>query len=410
MKIKITTTILITLLLFTLFFYQSCKKEENKEPLCRITSPSRGDNYEQGETVPIFVDAEGRDANLGEIRFYINNQGVGSAKQPPYSYKWVTNKLEVDTGTYKIKAEAIDLSGNKSSDELNIHIKPGGAPPKAEFASNLKHVTATRIVTFYDRSIYEPTTWKWYFGDGSTSTKQKPTHTYSLEGNYDVSLTVYNKYGKDSITKKQLIRVYPNPPKFENLNPCDWNNDTIFTDQRDDQVYRQTQIGNQCWMAENLNYNLHYTQGEYTCYDTDISNCAVYGKMYDWNSLMQGAGGSSNNPSGVQGICPEGWHVPSNNEWLEMIEYIGGLGSKTKLMETGSAHWEDPQNADNYYGFTALPGGGNTTSGYAGIKKMAIFWTSDTYTWGIIDDIEEIHNSNANGFTHNDYSLRCIKN
>lgn len=85
-----------------------------------------------------------------------------------------------------------------------------------------------------------------------------------------------------------------------------------FVDARDAQVYRTTKIGTQTWMAENLSFDAG--TGSY-CYGDVPANCKNYGRLYTWGVAMGGGESSNANPSGVQGICPEEWHMPSNGEW-----------------------------------------------------------------------------------------------
>jgi hypothetical protein len=88
-----------------------------------------------------------------------------------------------------------------------------------------------------------------------------------------------------------------------------------FKDGRDQQVYKAACIGDQIWMAQDLNYNV---AGSY-CYDNNADNCETYGRLYKWEAAMAGAGSSAANPSGVQGVCPSGWHLPSHFGMAEII-------------------------------------------------------------------------------------------
>src|SRR5690554_3287163 len=137
---------------------------------------------------------------------------------------------------------------------------------------------------------------------------------------------------------------------------------TSFTDSRDGNVYKTVTIGNQVWMAENLKYlpsvnNLSEdsqdTPGYYVSdYDgTDVTaakataNYTTYGVLYNWPAAMN--------------ACPTGWHLPSDAEWTELTDYLGGEGvAGGKLKEIGTTHWNTPNtDATNETGFTALPGG-----------------------------------------------------
>ena len=87
--------------------------------------------------------------------------------------------------------------------------------------------------------------------------------------------------------------------------PIGWNesiNYSVIVDQRDGKIYRATKIGNRKWMAENLNYS-----GAGKCYRDENAYCEVYGRLYTWYDL----GIDSIND---RGICPSGWHVPSDKE------------------------------------------------------------------------------------------------
>jgi uncharacterized protein (TIGR02145 family) len=102
-------------------------------------------------------------------------------------------------------------------------------------------------------------------------------------------------------------------------------------DTRDGQVYATTIIGMQTWMAENLNFEP--ASGSF-CYNDSIKNCDTYGRLYTWAAAMGGAP-SSSTPSGVQGVCPEGWHVPSDVEWEKLAKYVAKeTGLTGKLRDT----------------------------------------------------------------------------
>ncbi|MGB4850216.1 MAG: FISUMP domain-containing protein, partial [Saprospiraceae bacterium] len=127
--------------------------------------------------------------------------------------------------------------------------------------------------------------------------------------------------------------------------------DTL-TDTRDGQKYPTVCIGKQTWMARNLNYN---APGSVT-YDNNPSNGTIYGRLYNFNTIMQGAASTNANPSGVKGICPLGWHVPSDEEFTDLFLTLDAQGGG-KLKSTSSL-WNSPNlGATNSSGFSALPGG-----------------------------------------------------
>jgi uncharacterized protein (TIGR02145 family) len=130
---------------------------------------------------------------------------------------------------------------------------------------------------------------------------------------------------------------------------------TTFVDYRDNKTYKKVQIGEQIWMAENLKYEADGS----VCYYNYDQNCETYGRLYDWNTAMNGEHGSDANPSGVEGVCPAGWHIPSDAEWTELTDFVGvNAGTKLKSRtfkgsKPGSV--QTPDGTDKYR-FSALDG------------------------------------------------------
>lgn len=157
----------------------------------------------------------------------------------------------------------------------------------------------------------------------------------------------------------------------------------------DGNTYATTQIGTQRWLAENLKTTT-YNDGTaipnvtdnatwaglsthaYCWYDNDITYKDVYGALYNWYVI--------DNPKNV---CPAGWHVPSDCEWLKMIDYLGGQSvAGGKLKETGTTHWTTNVDATDELCYTGLPGGArNYTDGtFTNIQANAYFWTGTPYS------------------------------
>jgi len=127
----------------------------------------------------------------------------------------------------------------------------------------------------------------------------------------------------------------------------------IFTDARDRKQYGVMKMGNTMWMKENLNYN---AKGSF-CYDNSPENCDKYGRLYDWNL--------------AQTVCPSPWRLPSNEDWLNLIDSSGNntAGKKLKSKQL----WNGTDN----YGFSALPGGFTKAQGFAEIGEKGYWWTSE---------------------------------
>lgn len=171
-----------------------------------------------------------------------------------------------------------------------------------------------------------------------------------------------------------------------------------FTDKRDGKVYKWTMIGTQSWMAENLAYlprvnvksDSSSTVAKYNVYgydDTSVSDAkassyyTTYGVLYNWTAAMAGAASSPASPSGVNGVCPTGWHLPSNVEWSTLETYVAGPYSSnvsTKLMSVSGWSTDGVTGTDSY-GFSALPGG--TYNGWLSEYVLidGYWWTATEY-------------------------------
>ena len=188
------------------------------------------------------------------------------------------------------------------------------------------------------------------------------------------------------------------PCKTETEDNCEYG---TLTDDRDGQTYKTVKIGEQWWMAENLNYaytDVPFKYSSYTsdstswCYDNDAANCAKYGRLYTWAAAMDSVGTWSTNgmrcgynikcspTNPVRGICPEGWHLPNNKEWIALLSavYVVRIG----LMLKSTEGWNDKNdgtsgNGTDAYSFSALPAGFRDGSGdYYGEGYDAGFWSS----------------------------------
>lgn len=171
-----------------------------------------------------------------------------------------------------------------------------------------------------------------------------------------------------------------------------------FTDSRDGKTYKYVAIGDQIWMAENLNYK---TANSW-CYDNNNSKCNTYGRLYNWEAAIQ--------------ACPSGWHLPSDDDWEQLIDFLGGeVSAGGRMKETGISHWKSPnRKATNSSGFSALPGGTSHLSGaFSNLKRYAIFWSSSERGVKLVWNRSLF--SNLNHVMRNSYgetpgrSVRCIR-
>ncbi len=210
----------------------------------------------------------------------------------------------------------------------------------------------------------------------------------------------------------------------------------------DGNIYTTVQIGSQCWMRENLRTTrysdctpipLGAETSTGTAYryapDNNESNVPAYGYLYNWAAVMNGAGSSSSNPSGVQGICPAGWHVPSDAEWQQLTDYVSSqsryqcdgssnyiakaLASTTGWGSTSTtcAVGNNPS-GNNATGFSAVPAG-FYIGFYVNFGNAADFWSatetnsSNANYWNLSYRNVGVNSNYSNkGYGH---SVRCLR-
>lgn len=193
---------------------------------------------------------------------------------------------------------------------------------------------------------------------------------------YDKQLKKYYVLKVDGKTRLYVpIELESN---FKELNsyskePCPSN----VTDY-DGNTYNTIQIGEQCWMKENLR-TTHYSDGTEIKFDyslipkMDDNNLISYGYLYSWQMTVNGTNGSDMLPSHIQGICPSGWHVPSDIEWQELVKVVKSQnnGNLAKSLASSSG-WNYGFTGNNSTGFSALPAGKD--GGQFG--DNAFFWSA----------------------------------
>lgn len=172
---------------------------------------------------------------------------------------------------------------------------------------------------------------------------------------------------------------------------------TDITDSRDNQTYKIVVIGTQVWMARNLNYNVNGSK----CQGNKTANCDSYGRLYDWEMATT--------------VCPSGWHLPSADEWEQLMDYIESekdcrCAGKHLKAKSG---WDNDGNGPDSYNFSALPGGSADPSGsFEATGYHAIWWSSasdgDRASGRSIEDRYDGLNYNSNSKLHL-YSVRCLK-
>ena len=200
-----------------------------------------------------------------------------------------------------------------------------------------------------------------------------------------------------TITENQTVELTAKstytPPKTDD------NKDlpNQFTDNRDGKVYKIVEIGDQVWLAENLAYKPN--SGNYWAYKNDQSNVAKYGYLYDWET--------------AKNVCPDGYHLPTDAEWTELTDELGGESVAGKKLKS-ETNWKSNGNGTNESGFNAFAGGYRDTSGsFINVGNWGYWWSvtpygkSNAMARGLLYDYDKVNDyegTRAYGF-----SVRCLR-
>ncbi len=186
----------------------------------------------------------------------------------------------------------------------------------------------------------------------------------------------------------------------------------------DGNVYQTVRIGNQVWMKENLKVSKYKngdnvptglsggvwqstTSGAFGVYNNYNGNNVTYGKLYNWYAVKDS-----------RGLCPNGWHVPSKNEWIVLTSYLGGTSIAGGKMRLVSALWKSPNaGASNESGFSGLPGGYLNDVGAANLEgDYGYWWYFDNNAYyGYTSSFDSNFNHISGDNKQFGYSVRCLK-
>lgn len=181
--------------------------------------------------------------------------------------------------------------------------------------------------------------------------------------------------------------------KTETEDNCEYGE---LMDNRDGQTYKTVKIGDQWWMAENLNYE---TDSSF-CYKDSDEYCEKYGRLYTWDAVVD--------------VCPDGWHLPSKAEWEMLITAVGGQATAGKMLKSTSGG-----KGTDAFGFSALPAGYRVKGGGYLYEGAHTFFRSSTVSSTEINNgpysaFLDFNVDYAAGMSSDDYnnygfSVRCLK-
>ena len=203
-----------------------------------------------------------------------------------------------------------------------------------------------------------------YYGQSVRCIKGDPsTAAIKSSSSSEASSSSQSSSSETSVSSSSVLLA--TPCKTEAEDNCEYG---TLTDSRDGQTYKTVKIGNQTWMAENLNYA--YLQptdsldSSSFCYNDSLKYCEKYGRLYFWSAVMDSAATWSENGKGcgygvvctptfpVRGVCPAGWHIPNRDELYELVLAVGGENDAGDALNASSTLYEQ-----NPYGFSFLPSG-----------------------------------------------------
>ncbi len=306
---------------------------------------------------------------------------------------WYTVSLTVTSGTNAYTTQKMHF----------IHAFADTTP--INFIADYTHGIAPQVIHFTGYQNTPNGTWQWSFGDGGTAQYvSDPVYTYLYPGDYTVTASFFTNNGQTTVTKENYIHI-------------DFCPVTITDD--DGNVYNGVKIENQCWMKENLNTGVQIMHNEESlnngivekyCYNDDPSMCDEYGGWYDQFEYLNYIP-----VEGAQGICPDGWHIPTKTDCFILINNFGGQDSAAlALKEEGTAHWNS-SDGTNLSGFTAFGEGYVTNNGSCHLKSDAIFASSNENSnmfncaFYFYDFGEFVHYSSGSFHNNEKISVRCIK-
>lgn len=305
---------------------------------------------------------------------------------------------------------ACDDSSSAGDDDNNVILSSDSREESSDSRSNDKDeaISSSGKVTDKDSEPAE--------GSSSSVESSDSKSSSSVKSGDSSSSSSAGKVESSS----SLGRFDWNLPKEAFLN-SEIDYDTLI-DSRDGKVYRTVKIGDQVWMAENLNYDDSVATpsliGKSWCYENDSKNCDVAGRLYIWAAAIDsvklydsgrdcGYRKSCKLPAKMQGICPNGWHLPRYIEW-------NTLQSKAGMVLKSQTGWYSNGSGTDAYGFSALPAGYGYDDGrFFNAGSNAYFWSATDYNGGNAycmylnydgDGAHLYYDAKFGG-----YSVRCVK-
>ena len=394
--------IILSLILSASFVFYACKKEKDgvdpgpPQHVCEIINPPDSSEVQLGMILLIEANVAGFGQEV-KVIFFIDSIQILETSEVPYDFSWDTEGWL--PGLYTIRALAYD-DLIWTEDEIIVILIDTIIPPQppVPVISISPETGTTDTVFIFDASgSYDQEDpvgdllFRWDFeGDGEWDTEfsHDPVfeHKYVHVGHYHVKLEVMDMDTMASDTVKSLLVNHSINP-----DPCEG----IVSIPHGGKVYHTVPVGDQCWLRENLDIGVMLNGGEAQtnnqviekyCYNDDTANCEKYGGLYMWKEMM------NHFPiQGGKGICPTGWHVPTDDEWKELEGFADsqfGIGdpewdeNSFRGYDAGKRlkslmGWEFGGNGNNLFGFKARAAGyWESGSSFVREGEETHFWSS----------------------------------
>lgn len=397
---------------------KSCKKDETIKVTASFTT-----DKESGDS-PLSIQFTNTSINAITYLWDFGDGTTSNEKDPVHSF---TNISTTEAASITVTLTAIGAENKMDNSSKTIIVNRLMVLVTASFTADKESGDSPLSVKFTNTST-NAVSYKWDFGDGTSSTEKDPTHSFTNSSAISVaSITVtLTSTGANSTTANSTKVISINKLATNGKTTAVFNPNLIYDTMTDidGNVYKTITIGNQTWMAENLRTTKYndgttipnitdntawkvLTTGAYCTYNnsSDAVSIATYGRLYNWYAINDS-----------RSIAPLGWHIPSFTEWQTLSDNLAGNSvSGGKLKEVGTTHWNNPNTgATNETGFTGLPCGFRDVNAIFMEKgNWASWWYStsmDAMTSYVLilfnddDDFGQHYASKVNGL-----AVRCIK-
>jgi uncharacterized protein (TIGR02145 family) len=300
----------------------------------------------------------------------------------PYTFIWSNGAITEDIGSLPAGDYTITVSDDYGQTESSSETVGQPQPGEISISYTKEDVTeyggSDGSIDITVSNGVPPYTYSWSNGESTEDINNL------IAGTYTVTVT-----DSEAQTKTETISIIE--PEQTTVTDIDGN------------VYEIVQVGTQIWMAENLKVtkNPAGESIESLIYDDDETNLESYGRLYDWETSNE--------------VCPNGWHLPTDDEWNILIDELGGAAvAGGKMKETGTTYWNSPNTgATNESGMSIRAAGEKDEVEYRLIREYAVYWTATSVS--SVDAKEKYLSYNSAAVSDYDwhkvlyYSVRCVK-